>query len=76
MADVVPIRRHKDYKRHNRRSAAGCLRAARGYNPVEVLVIGVDGDGDCFVQAHPPEPGNAFWLMEMAKAKLLGLHNR
>lgn len=73
MADIVPIKKHKDYYRQVKRSAAGALRAARAKNPEQVLVIGLDADGDLFVQGSPPDPGNAFWLMEMARLKLTGL---
>lgn len=72
MADVVPIAKHRDYKRQVKRSAAGVLRECRALHPTEILVIGIGPSGDLFVQGSPPDPGNAMWLMECAKRKLLG----
>lgn len=71
MADIVPIAKHRDYERQTKQSAAGVLRTARARNPTEVLVIGIDAAGDLFASASPPDPGNALWLMELAKLKLL-----
>lgn len=70
MADVVPIAGHAAFEHAEVRSAARTLRMAHQRRPVEVLVIGVDQDGELFVGGHPNEPGNAFWLMEMAKKRL------
>lgn len=71
MAEVVPIKTHKDFSRQTKRSAAGCLKECRALNPTEVLVIGIDDQGALFVQGSPPDPMNAMWLMERAKKRLL-----
>lgn len=76
MADIIPIKHHREYTRETKRSAAGCLRNARERHPVEVLVIGIDADGDFFVTGAPPDPDGALWLMERAKLKLLGVFDR
>lgn len=73
MADIVPIKRHKEYYRQIKRQAAGVLRDVRAINPVEVLVIAIDTAGDLHVQGSPPDPANAMWLMELAKQKITGL---
>lgn len=73
MADVLPIKGHREFERQVRRSAAGVLRDCRALGPTDVLVIGFGADGLLFVQASPPDPGNAMWLMELAKKQLLGL---
>jgi len=72
MADIVPIKAHREYYRAQKRTAAGVLRDCRASNPKEILVIGIGADDELFVQGSPPDPGNALWLMEMAKKKLLG----
>lgn len=72
MADIVPIKSHKDYARQTKRSAAGVLRDARAMRPVEVLVIGLEASGELFVIGSPPDPVNAFWLMAMAGKKMVG----
>jgi hypothetical protein len=71
MADVIPIQRHKDYQRQAQRSVSGCLKQCRGMGLVEVLVIGVDGAGQVHVKSPNANPGDAFWLMEMARNKLV-----
>lgn len=73
MADIVPINGHREYERQTKRNAAGVLRDARACKPSEVLVIGTDADGQLFVSGSPPDPGNAMWLMERAKLRLLGV---
>lgn len=73
MADIVPIKRHKDFARQTKRLAAGVLRDCRALHPTEVLCIGYGSDGQLFVQGAPPDPANAIWLMELAKLKLVGL---
>lgn len=72
MGDIVPIKKHRDYQRRTRQSAAGVLRDCRARHPTEVLVMGFASDGDFFVQSCPPDPGLALWLMELAKKRLLG----
>lgn len=72
MADVIPIKDHRQYQRRAKLSAAIVLRECRAKGASEMLVIGVDRDGQLFVNGSPPDPGNALWLMEMAKKKLLG----
>lgn len=72
MADVVPIKKHRNFYRQTKRTAAGVLRNVRSLNPTEVLCIGTDSHGELFVQAFPVDPGNSMWLMESAKKKLLG----
>ena len=71
MADIVPIGKHREYERQTKQSAAGCLRSARARRPTEVLIIGYDKDGEFFVMGSPPDPGNAFWLMELARRQLM-----
>jgi hypothetical protein len=73
MADIVPIKAHREYARSTKRSAAGCLRDARAKHPVEVLVIRTDAAGQFFVIGAPPDPDGALWMMEKAKLKLLGI---
>jgi hypothetical protein len=73
MADIVPIKAHREYDRQTKRSAAGLLREVRALGPTDVLVMGYGADGNFFVQGSPPDPGNALWLMELAKRRLLGL---
>lgn len=70
MAEVIPIKRHKQYVRETKLSAAGCLREVRACRPTEVLCIGYGDDGHLFVRGSPPDPANAMWLMELAKRKL------
>lgn len=72
MADIVPIKKHREYYRQTKRSAAVVLRDVRALNPTEVLCIGIDAVGELFVQASPCDLGNSMWLMESAKKKLLG----
>jgi hypothetical protein len=72
MADIVPIKAHRAYERKTKQSAAGVLKDCRSMHPTEVLVIGYAADGELFVRGSPPDPGNAFWLMEMARKKLVG----
>lgn len=71
MGDIVPIQKHREFVRHTKRSAAGVLRDCRAKHPTDVLVMGYDGDGRFFVQGSPPDPGNALWLMELARKKLV-----
>lgn len=73
MADVVPIKDYRGYERKVRQSAAGVLRDCRSRHPTDVLVMGYDAAGQFFVQGAPPDPGQALWLMELAKKTLLGL---
>lgn len=74
MADVLPIKGHREFERQTKRSAAGVLRQVRERaRPTEVLVIGLDEDGQLFVQSSPTDPANALWLMELAKQKITGL---
>lgn len=75
MADLIPIKSHAAFERQTKRSAAGVLRDVRATHPREVFVVYLDAAGEVGVQGFPPDPGNALWLMEMAKAKLLGLRN-
>lgn len=70
---VVPIKKHRNFERHTKRLAAGVLRDVRAMNPTEILVIGHAADGSLIVQGYPPDPGNALWLIELAKKRLLGL---
>lgn len=71
MADIIPIQTpHGEFTRQTKRSVAGVLRDARTRNPTEVLVIGTDDAGNLFVTSSPPDPGNALWLMELAKLRL------
>lgn len=72
MAEIVPIKRHKAFYRDRRASIGRTLRQAKDMGLTEILVIGVDADGDVQVQGYPPDPGNAFWLMAMAGKKLTG----
>lgn len=67
MGDIVPIAGHRDYYRQTKRGAAGVLSACKKKRATEILVIGADKDGNCFVQGSPPDPANACWLMEMAR---------
>jgi len=71
MADVVPIKKHREYYRQTKRSAAGCLREARSRNPSDVVVIGYDQSGELFIMSEPVDPGHVLWMMESAKAHLL-----
>jgi hypothetical protein len=72
-ADVLPIKGHRGYERKVRQSAAAVLRDCRARHPTDVLVMGYDAEGRFFVQGAPPDPGQALWLMELAKKMLLGL---
>lgn len=71
MADIIPIKKHREYVRETKRHAAGVLRDVRAMNPTEILVIGTHPNGDYFVQGSPPDLGNALILMEMAKKLLM-----
>lgn len=72
MADVISIKRHQDFQRQGQRTVSGCLKQCRGIGLVEVLVIGVDADGQTVVRSPNANPGDALWLMEMARKKLVG----
>ncbi len=76
MADVVPLANHAEFERQEVRSAVAVLRHSVRHRPTEILVIGIDADGDVFVSGQPPDPANALWLMEMAKIKLLRVAQR
>jgi hypothetical protein len=69
---VVNIAEHKDFEKGERLSVSRTLRQARQARLTEVLVIGHGADGALFLAGHPNDPGNALWLMELAKKKLLG----
>jgi hypothetical protein len=71
MRNVVPIKRHRSFARVEKRSAARTLSHASKAALTEVVVIGVDDEGELIVSAHPNDPGNAMWLMERAKKHLL-----
>ena len=73
MADIVKIGKHALYKREQKASASKTLRDTLACKPKEVLVIFMDSDDELRVSGYPNDPGNALWLMEMAKAILLGL---
>lgn len=73
MADIVPIKRHKAFVREQKATIARTLRQAKDIGFTEIFIIGFDRDGEIRVQGHPPDPGNAMYLMEMAKQKLTGL---
>jgi hypothetical protein len=73
MAEVLPIKNHGLYSREQKASAAKTLRDALANKPKEVVVIFYDQGGELRVGGHPNDPGNALWMMEMAKAMLLGL---
>lgn len=70
MADIIPIKQHKQFERKTRMSAAIALSEAKAHKPREILVIGINAEGELWVNGSPPDAGNAFWLMEMAKRKL------
>lgn len=70
--NVFPIKSHRDYERHVKRTAAGVLRDARSCKPKEIFVVGVDENDQIFVMGSPNDPGNTLWLMEMAKKRLTG----
>ena len=73
MADVLPIKGHREYERMGRRSVAGCLRHVREFHkPKTVLVIGYDHSGELFVNSVPNDPAEAMWLMALATRKLTG----
>jgi hypothetical protein len=70
MADVIGIRdRSGDFYRRRRNTVKRVLNQARGLT--EVLVIGFNGDGEIHVRGCPNDPGQAMWLMELAKQRLL-----
>ena len=71
LAEIVPIAKHRAYYRQTKRKAAGCLNSAKSRKPSEVVVVGYDSAGDLFVLGVPPDPANAMWLLESAKAYLL-----
>lgn len=72
MGDIVQITQHKGFDRKVKRTVQGCLKSARALQLVEVLVIGVNRDGDTVVRSPNANPGDALWLMEMARKKLVG----
>lgn len=68
MADVIPIRTpHGEFTRAKRLHARQVIKQARGCE--EVLVIGMR-DGELWLRGVPNDPGNALWLMELAKQRL------
>jgi len=71
MGVVVPIGRHREFRRQERNSVNAVLRNARAAGLSEVLVIGTDRHGALHLRGSPNDPGNALWLMETAKARLL-----
>lgn len=69
MADVVPIRATAgEFVRKKRLHVRHVLAQAKGCD--EVLVIGVR-DGELHLRGAPNDPGNALWLMELARKRLL-----
>lgn len=68
---VVPIQDHAAFEESETMTVRRILANARRNGLTEVLVIGYESDGSLFVSGHPPSPGDALWLMEMAKQKLL-----
>lgn len=71
MADIISIKKHRLYQREKKASVARTLSQARSQRGDEILVIGTNVDGDLYVVGFPNDPGNALWLMELAKRKLL-----
>lgn len=71
MTNVLPIKHHAAFIREERRSVARTLSLAKTARCGEVVVIGVDDEGELLVKAHPNDPGNALWLMERAKRVLV-----
>lgn len=68
MADVVPIRTSAgDFEKAKKLTSRRVLNGARGCD--EILVIGLR-NGDLIVRGSPNDPGNAMWLMELAKRRL------
>ena len=72
MADIFPIGKHRAYVRQTKQSAAGCLKDSRARHPTEVVVVGIDEAGQLFCNACPSDPGNALYLIELAKLRILG----
>lgn len=77
MADIVPIvpivpigQKIGDFNRRRRNTVKRVLKRARGLT--EVLVIGYEEDGELHLRGCPNDPGQALWLMEMARKKLVG----
>lgn len=73
MADIVPIKTHGLYKRETKASAVRTLRESLVCKPKQVLVIFINQDDEFRISGYPNDPSEAVWLMEMAKATLLGL---
>ena len=69
MADVIAFGDHQPFDPPG--SPMRTLRMAHQARPREVLVVGVYDDGEVFVAGCPNDPGNALWLMERAKQRLL-----
>ena len=49
------------------------LRRAASANLNEVVIVGVDADGDLFFAANKADAGAVIWQLEMAKFRLLKL---
>jgi hypothetical protein len=70
MTVIKITERFPDYKKI-KQSAERILSLAKKSDLTEILIIGTDKEGKLFLAGFPPDPGNALWLMEVAKKKLL-----
>jgi hypothetical protein len=68
---VVPIQDHEAFEALEVMTVRRVLANARRNGLTEILIIGYEPDGSLFLSGHPPSPGDALWLMEQAKQKLL-----